>query len=81
MHEIFNRELDNTILSVFPNFVTEYNALVSEESKADSEAIEKSKTLTTKMRIYAIRRLGVDKSADIARMLNISIRTVYNNKI
>lgn len=71
---------DRTVLSIFPDFINEYNNNVSEDSRVDAEAIAKSESLNTRLRIHALRRLGVEKSADIARMLNISIRTVYNNR-
>ncbi len=76
----FYESFDNTVLSIFPGFIEEYNMTVSPENKVSSETIEKTKTLNTKLRIYALRKLGISKSADIARMLNVSIRTVYNNK-
>lgn len=76
----FYRAFDSTVLSIFPRFVEEYNADQPEEFRADASAIEKAATLNTRQRIYALRRLGVEKSADIARMLNVSIRTVYNNR-
>lgn len=71
---------DHTILSIFPDFVEEYNASATEEARFDPEQVKKSQTLNTRLRIHALRRLGVDKSADIAKMLNVSIRTVYNNR-
>ena len=46
----------------------------------DADTVTRNGVLGTRLRIHALRRLGVEKSADIARMLNISIRTVYNNR-
>ena len=71
---------DRTVLSIFPDFVEEFNASAPEENKVNADSIIKSQTLNTRLRIHALRRLGVEKSADIARMLNVSIRTVYNNR-
>lgn len=76
----FYEGFDKTVLSIFPDFIDEYNLTAGPENKISPETIEKTKSLNTKLRIYALRRLGISKSADIARMLNISIRTVYNNK-
>lgn len=78
----FNEGFDKMVLSIFPDFFQEYNAAVDDEGASDHEASghDKTKILTTRQRIHALRRLGVDKSADIARMLNVSIRTVYNNR-
>lgn len=76
----FYEGFDKMILSIFPDFVEEYNATVSDEGRMDASAIVRTKTLNTRLRIYALKRLGVTKSSDIASMLNLSIRTVYNNK-
>lgn len=76
----FYEGFDHTVLSIFPNFIEEYNKTVSESSRFSPEAIASSKALNTKLRIYALRRLGISKSAEIAEMLNVSIRTVYNNR-
>lgn len=76
----FYESFDRTVLSIYPDFVEEYNKTVAEDNRVSIEAIAKTKTLNTKLRIYALRRLGITKSAEIAEMLNISIRTVYNNR-
>ncbi len=76
----FYESFDKTALSIFPDFVADYNATVDDSDKVSPESVAKSGTLNTKLRIHALRRLGVTKSADIARMLNLSIRTVYNNR-
>ncbi|MDE6537899.1 MAG: hypothetical protein K2M13_07695 [Muribaculaceae bacterium] len=75
----FYAAFDHTMLSIFPDLIQEYNSFSSPESKIDPETIDKSRTLNTRIRIFALRKLGVEKSADIAKMLNVSIRTVYNN--
>lgn len=77
----FYESFDKTVLSLFPDFIEEYNAGVDDDSKVSPASVAKTRTLNTKLRIHALRRLGVSKSADIAQMLNVSIRTVYNNKI
>lgn len=76
----FYESFDKTVLSLFPDFVDEYNMGVSDENKVSASRIAQTKILNTKLRIHALRRLGVSKSADIAQMLNVSIRTVYNNR-
>lgn len=76
----FYESFDKTVLSIYPDFIEEYNKTVGEDGRISPEAIAKSKTLNTKLRIYALRRLGISKSAEIAEMLNVSIRTVYNNR-
>ena len=76
----FYESFDKTVLSIYPDFIEDYNKSVPEESRVSAESVIKTKTLNTKLRIYALRRLGISKSAEIAEMLNVSIRTVYNNR-
>lgn len=78
-YQEFYKNLDKTILTVFPNFREEYNAGAPSDQQM-SEEDEKTGTLSTRMRVYGLRKLGVEKSSEIAQMLNISIRTVYNNR-
>lgn len=79
-YNTFYEGFDRTVLSIFPDFVQQYNATAPEDAKVAPEAVYKNRTLNTRLRIHALRRFGVEKSADIARMLNVSIRTVYNNR-
>ncbi|MDE6291316.1 MAG: hypothetical protein K2M16_07275 [Muribaculaceae bacterium] len=79
-YQDFYESFDKTVLSIYPDFVEDYNKTVGEEARVSKEAIAKTRTLNTKLRIYALRRLGITKSAEIAEMLNVSIRTVYNNR-
>lgn len=79
-YQDFYESFDKTVLSIYPDFIEEYNKSAGEDGKVSAEAIAKTKTLNTKLRIYALRRLGISKSAEIAEMLNVSIRTVYNNR-
>ena len=79
-YQTFYESFDKTILSLFPDIVEEYNKSATDENRVDSDAVAKSGTLNTRLRIHALRRLGITKSADIAQMLNVSIRTVYNNR-
>ena len=79
-YAVFYNSFDKTVLSIFPNFIDDYNEASSPDVKVDKAAIEKSGVLNMRLRIYALRRLGSEKSADIAQMLNVSIRTVYNNR-
>ena len=75
-----NRAFDKTVISTFPEFIEDYNKSCGESARVDREEILKSQTLNVRLRIYALRRLGIEKSADLAQILNVSIRTVYNNR-
>lgn len=79
MYQLFYDNFDKAGLSIYPALIEDYNLGVADDAKAATVQGAKSKTLNTKLRIYALKRLGVTKSAEIARMLNLSIRTVYNN--
>ncbi len=76
----FYKEFDRMVLSIFPDFLSEYNKSCGEGDAVDEAAINKSQTLNMRLRIYALRKLGIEKSAELAQMLNVSIRTVYNNR-
>lgn len=76
----FYESFDKTVLSIYPDFIEEYNKTAPEEGHVSAESVAKTRSLNTKLRIYALRRLGISKSAEIAEMLNVSIRTVYNNR-
>lgn len=75
-----NKAFDKTVVSTFPDFIEDYNKSCGEDSTVDIETIKKTQTLNVRLRIYALRRLGIEKSADLAQILNVSIRTVYNNR-
>ena len=75
-----NKAFDKTVISTFPEFIEDYNNSCGEAARVDIEEIVKTQTLNVRLRIYALRRLGIEKSADLAQILNVSIRTVYNNR-
>ena len=75
-----NKAFDKTVISTLPEFIEDYNNSCGEAAKVDIDEIIKSQTLNVRLRIYALRRLGIEKSADLAQILNVSIRTVYNNR-
>lgn len=68
---------DKTFLRIFPDFVEQYNNLFPEE---DRKYPDKSDSLTTEMRIFALIRLGVTESERIAQFLNKSIHTINTYK-
>ena len=80
-YQVFYENFDKAVLSIFPDFIEEYNSTVGEDDKVFRQSVMKTGILNTKLRIHALRRLGISKSADIAKMLNLSIRTVYNNRV
>lgn len=69
-------DFDKTFLEVYPNFVTEFNALL----KPDEHYILNQGHLNTELRIFALIRLGITDVNQIATFLRYSIQTIYNYK-
>jgi hypothetical protein len=68
---------DSVFLRLFPNFITQFNALFREEDRIH---LPEDQLLTTELRIFALIRLGIDDSEQISRMLGYSINTIYTYK-
>lgn len=68
---------DAVFLKLFPNFITQFNALFRVEDQV--QPLE-DQLLTTELRIFALFRLGITESEQISRMLGYSINTVYTYK-
>ena len=73
----FFQTFDTTFLAMYPDFVAQFNALLKE----DARVIPPEGKLTTEQRIFALIRLGVDDSKQIATMLDYSLSTIYNYKV
>lgn len=71
----FYHEFDRSFLDLFPNFIESFNELLHEESRIRPKAGE---LLTTELRIFALIRLGVTDSNQIAHFLSYSLATIYN---
>lgn len=68
------QDFDRSIIDLFPNFVEDVNSLLKPENRI---LCKKGDALSTEMRILALIRLGITESPQIAKALNISIRTTY----
>ncbi len=66
---------DSAFLKLFPNFVSEFNALLKPEERI---VLEDENKLTTTVRIFACIRLGIEDSSKIAEFLHYSVNTIYN---
>ena len=73
----FFQTFDTTFLAMYPDFVAKFNALLKEEARV----VPPEGKLTTEQRIFALIRLGVDDSKQIAAMLDYSLSTIYNYKV
>ena len=78
-HELkdFYRDFDTIFLHIYPDFVSDFNALL----QPDKPIIPKEgELLNTELRIYALIRLGITDSVKIAEFLHCSPQTIYNNR-
>ena len=74
----FYRTFDQTFLqAICPDFVERFNELLREDARFSP----KPGSLTTELRIFALIRLGVDDSREIAELLHYSPSTIYNYKV
>jgi hypothetical protein len=71
----FYANFDKTFLQLFPNFISDFNALLIPE---EAIQLKDGEQLNTELRIFALIRLGIKDSAKIAVFLRYSISTIYN---
>lgn len=71
---------DEAFLAVYPDFVEQLNALLLPDKHL---SLTEDGQLGTELRIVAFMRLGMDDSAQIARLLGVSLNTIYTyrNKV
>lgn len=75
--QMFYNRFDKAFMELYPGFVTELNKLLLPESQLE---VPTTHTLTTEIRIYALMRLGITDSQEIATLLHYSTQTIYNYK-
>ena len=73
----FYTRFDRAFIELYPGFVDELNALLMPEAQIE---LPSPNSLTTEARIYALMRLGVTDSQEIATLLFYSTQTIYNYK-
>ena len=66
---------DTAFLHLFPDFVKKFNDLLQENGRI---VLKKDELLNTELRIYALIRLGIEDSSQIAEFLRYSMNTIYN---
>lgn len=76
--KLFYKQFDKTFLNIFPSFVSDLNELLRPEDKYTTK---KDGTLNTELRIYALIRLGITDSSQIAKFLQYSLTTIYNYRV
>lgn len=71
----FYADFDAAFLTLFPDFVSSFNALLQPEHQL---TVKKNGLLNTELRIYALIRLGIHDTTRIAHFLDYSTATIYN---
>lgn len=69
----FYAAFDEMFLTLYPNFIRDFNTLIAAEHRFD----ESSRSLTPELRVMALKRIGVP-SSNIAKLLHYTPQTVYN---
>ena len=73
----FYDRFDRAFIMLYPDFVKQFNGLLRD----DAQILPPSPhALTTELRIFALMRLGVTSSQEIATLLFYSTQTIYNYK-
>lgn len=75
--KMFYIRFDKAFMELYPDFVDQLNDLLTDENRL---VMPSSHELTTEVRIYALMRLGVTDSQEIATLLFYSTQTIYNYK-
>ncbi|WP_347222648.1 DUF6377 domain-containing protein [Bacteroides congonensis] len=66
---------DTAFLHLFPDFVKKFNDLLQDNERI---VLKKDELLNTELRIFALIRLGIEDSSQIAELLRYSVNTIYN---
>ncbi|MDR2954725.1 MAG: DUF6377 domain-containing protein [Prevotella sp.] len=74
----FYRNFDSIFLNIYPDFISDFNALLADDAQVHPREGE---LLSTELRIYALVRLGINDSVKIAGFLHYSPQTVYNYRL
>jgi hypothetical protein len=71
----FYHNFDKTFLLLFPNFIEEFNSLLSDN---EDIRLKQGELMNTELRIFALIRLGISDSVKISEFLRYSLSTIYN---
>jgi tetratricopeptide (TPR) repeat protein len=73
----FHKQLDQSFLHIFPNFIRDFNALLRE---GEQLTVKSNELLSPELRIFALMHLGINDNDQISKVLDYSINTVYTYK-
>lgn len=77
--ETLYAEFDHAFLGMFPDFVSQLNSMLKEDQRIGKKL--KDGQLNSELRIFALIRLGVNESSQIASFLKKSPSTIYNYRV
>ena len=72
-----HHNFDRVFLNIFPDFVTDFNALFDAGQQIQ---LADGHLMNTELRIFALIRLNIDENEAIAEILNYSVNTIYTYK-
>ncbi len=70
---------DNSFLGLFPDFPEQLNCLLKPDKRINLPSVPGK--LSNEIRVFALIRLGVSDSKQIAKILRLSVSTVYNYRV
>lgn len=70
----FYKNFDEAFLTIYPNYMIEFNNLLKEEERFDLSAKD---SLPSEVRVFALMRLGITDTESIAKFLQYSTNTIY----
>jgi len=71
----FYTNFDKTFLLLFPNFIQDFESLLTDN---EDIKLKQGELMNTELRIFALIRLGISDSVKIAEFLRYSLSTIYN---
>ncbi|MGB3464849.1 MAG: DUF6377 domain-containing protein, partial [Cyclobacteriaceae bacterium] len=74
----FYDTFDNAFMSLYPDFIEQINLLLKPDQHIH---VKEEEILNTELRIFALIRLGIKDSSNIARLLRYSVNTIYNYRV
>lgn len=75
--EELSYSFDRVFLNLFPDFIARFNSLFLPE---DQIVLKEGQLMNTELRIFALIRMGIADTEQIARILGYSVNTIYAYK-
>jgi uncharacterized protein YoxC len=75
--EELSYSFDRVFLNLFPDFISRFNSLFLPE---DQMVLKEGQLMNTELRIFALIRMGITDTEQIARILGYSVNTIYAYK-